>query len=152
MANDPDPQDRDKRGFWASIKEHWAQVTFGIAAIVAITGSYLDTQALASDAKELAEELRDEIDVERNARRSAIENRASKFLTEQEFDRLWKELEDQGQSVDEIEATINALILSDERTSAKIDLAEERLRREIQEQASSQNQLLNQILRELGAN
>lgn len=81
--------------------------------------------------------------------KNSIQSKASKVITDAEIARIWAEIRENTQNLSEAQDVMNALELSDERFNAKIELEVERLRNEIQRQASQQNQLLQTILDEV---
>lgn len=135
----------ERKHFMQYVKEYWFLATFAFGMAFTMWQGFDALAARAEEASRTAESNTKTL----AELRAAMQQSASKFLTDIEFDRLWKELEDQSESVDDLEARFNQLQLSDERLGAKIELESEKLRREIQQSNQEQTKVLNEILREI---
>lgn len=153
MAQDPNVEPRPS--VWQRILSAWPIITFSVALAFGAATGYIDIRMaqaenanMATGNKTAIEKLTD-----------LVNSKATKFLTDNEFDRLWEDLKEQSGSIEKLNDRINALGLQDERVNAKIELEIEKLRAEIQrgqaeQQRAMQEQttVMQQILREVQSN
>lgn len=131
--------------FMKTLRNNWAIIVFCTSLVLAAVTGWFDVKhAVADNVKRIDSAF------------EQLASRATKFMTDHEFDRVWEDIKELGVSMDEVEARINALDISDERVRAKIELEIEKLRAEIQKQGfeqqkalEAQTQVMQEILREV---
>lgn len=154
-GEEPNLMPEQRKSIWTKILEAWPLLMF---ALIVSGGGFTAWNNLEAKAAENTRTISSTIqDIERL--RQLIMARASKFLTEQEIARLWIELNDASDNIDEMEKLIAALNLSDRDFSAALTLAVTKLESSIQQiareqkvQSDAQSSLLQQILREVSDN
>lgn len=142
MAHNPDPQHKT---FGAYVREWWPIFTFVL--VTGFTGwqGFSALEAKAADNANEIEKVQDAL----AELKATLALKAAKFLTDNEFARIWDELRADSSDIKEIEDKFNALLISDERINSKIELEVEKIRREIQSQSIEQTRILNQILQKI---
>ena len=153
MAQDPNVEHRPS--VWQRILSAWPIITFSVALAFGAATGYIDIRMAQAENANLASQ--NETALEKLT--ALVNSKATKFLTDNEFDRLWEDLKEQAGSIEKLNDRINALGLQDERVNAKIELEIEKLRAEIQrgqaeQQRAMQEQttVMQQILREVQSN
>lgn len=133
-------QETNTPSAWQRIKDAWPIITFSIAIAVGLASGYFDMRMALAENSAASDTNKSAI----ASLTEAVTNRATKFLTDQEFQRLWNDVLKQANSLEELEDQIQSLGLNDERVNAKIELEIEKLRNEIKEAARDQQRALQE--------
>lgn len=136
----PDNTGTENKSVWVRVKDAWPIITFSVALAVSVASGYIDVRmAMAENVNGISNNGKS-ID----ALKDAVANRASKFLTDTEIQRIWNDLQSQASDLADLERRVQELGITDERVNAKIELEIEKLRAEIQRAANEQQRALQE--------